>query len=166
MAEHKQDKNAFAYVIYERGRTQDESGPEWIRSRMFYAAEEGYDRDEMWDREVTRRDPRSIRVEALYDESANDARREANLDAINAQYDADSNPGRRASDNRSLADAVEWALEIAPPHLDEFEGLIKTLEAFESMVQQQLQVPPHTITRQDWLPSVEQLAAIEELTDG
>lgn len=162
--EHQQDKNAFAYVIYERARNQvGESGPEWIRSRMFYAAEEGYNRDEMWDREVTRRDPRSIRVVPLFDDDANDARREANLNAINAQYVADT--AETASRN-SLADAVEWALEEAPPELDEFESLIRTLEAFDSMVTHQLTIPPHTVTRQDWLPSVEQLKALQEIDNG
>jgi len=154
----QQDKNAFAYVIYER--SQAEPG-EWIRSVMFYADDPAHsDRDAVWEYNVGWRNQKNIRVVALYDEEGNDARRDDNLDAINATYAAElaTNAGRR-----SLGDAVEWALEESPPHLDEFEGLIRTLEAFDSMVTHQLTIPPHTVTRQDWIPSVEQLAAINAL---
>lgn len=163
--EHQQDKNAFAYVIYERATNQPgDTEPKWIRSLMFYAdAPEYSDRDGVWNHYVAWRDPKNIRVVPLYDEDGNDARRDANLDAIRDQYDVDvANQRRRATDRKSLADAVEWALEVAPPHLDEFEGLIRTLEAFDSQVTDQLQVPPHTVTRRDYLPSVEQLAAIDK----
>jgi hypothetical protein len=65
----------------------------------------------------------------------------------------------------SLADAVEWALEVAPPHLDEFEGLIRTLEAFDSQVSHQLTIPANTVMRRDYLPSVEQLDAITKANE-
>jgi hypothetical protein len=158
----EQDKNAFAYVIYEKATVWlKEEGPAapWRRGRMFYASDDVFDRDTMWDREVAWRDPDKIRVVPLYDEAANDARRDDNLDAIRAQYDVDT--AVRTS-RRSLGDAVEWALESSPPHLDEFEGLIRTLEAFDSQVTHQLTIPANTVTRRDYLPSVEQLDAIEQ----
>ena len=154
----KQDKNAFAYVIYERPSNkvvEDGVEVEWVRSLMFYADDPAHsNRDSVWNHYVAWRDPENIRVVSLYDEDGNDARREANLDAINAQYQADT------VDHSTLASAVETALEINLP-LDRFEGLLKTLQAFDGTVMDQLQVSPHTIERADYLPSIEQLDALK-----
>lgn len=155
--EHKQHPNAFAYVIYEKAtnwlKTEGPTAP-WHRRLMFYASDDIHSRDEMWEREVMWRDPDKIRVVPLYDDDANDARRDDNLDAINAQYQAEDRRGQ------SLASAVETALETNLP-LDRFEGLVKTLEAFDSLLHDQLRAPPHTIERADYLPSVEQLEALK-----
>ncbi len=151
----EQDKNAFAYVIYEK--SQAEPG-KWIRSVMFYAHDPAHsDRDAAWEYNVGWRDPENIRVVPLYDEDGNVARRDDALEAINAQYQADT---AIQVTRRSLGDAVEWALESVPPELDEFEGLIRTLEAFDGQVTDQLTIPAHTVTRRDYLPSVEQLEAL------
>lgn len=163
--EHQQDENAFAYVIWERASIWlKEEGTEapWRRALMFYAEDHVFNRDQMWERNVAWRDPKNIRVVPLFDEEANDARREANLDAINARYEADTNLRRRSTDNVSLGDAVESVLEETPPELDEFENLIRTLEAFDHMVSEPLSVPPHTIERADWSPSSEELEEFEE----
>lgn len=152
--EHQQDKNAFAYVIMEKATVwlkEEGSTAPWHRRLMFYAYDDVHDRDEMWEREVTWRDPEKIRVVPLYDEVANDARREAELDGVNARY-------RRSTDRISLHDAVENVLDgDVPIELDEFEGLIKTLQAFDSTLMHQLTIPPHTINRADHLPSIEEL---------
>ncbi len=162
---HKQDKNAFAYVIYERAAAPFvKEGFEitWVRTRMFYAVEEHFDRDEVWDREVTRRDPESIRVRPLYDEDGNDARRDEHLDDVNARY-------RRSTDRVTLQDAVEDVLDgDVPIELDEFEGLIKTLEAFDSTLMHQLTIPAHMVNRADHLPSFEEerRALLEDIQSG
>lgn len=163
--EHQQDPNAFAYVIYEKAtrwlKTEGSTAP-WHRRLMFYASDDVHDRDQMWEREVTWRDPKNIRVVPLYDEDANDARREANLDAINARYEAAM---ADKDSHSSLGDAVKWALEKSP-ELDEFENLIKTLEAFEYMVQEPLSAPPHTIERADWAPSFSEIETFQDAEDG
>lgn len=153
--EHQQDKNAFAYVIYERSQADPEK---WIRSVMFYAHDPAHsDRDATWEYNIGWRDPDNIRVEPLYDEAGNEARRDDNLDLINAQYETEIHLAETAV---SLESAVEAALETELP-VERFEGLLKTLEAFDSQVTAQLQIPPHTIARADYLPSVEQLEALE-----
>ena len=159
--QHQQDKNAFAYVIYEKRvrPSVNDGNDEWIRSLMFYAQDPAHsDRDATWEYNIGWRNPENIRVVPLFDDEGNDAKREANLDAIRAQYDADM--AETASRN-SLADAVEWALEAATPELDRFESLIRTLEAFDSMVTHQLTIPPHTVQRADWMPSAEELEDVE-----
>ncbi len=164
--EHQQDENAVAYVIYERVKIWlKEEGPTapWSRVLLFHAEDHAFNRDQMWEREVTWRDPKNIRVVPLYDEDANDAKREANLDAINARYEAAM---ADKDSHSSLGDAVEWALEKSPPELDEFENLIKTLEAFEYMVQEPLSAPPHTIERADWAPSFSEIETFQDAEDG
>ena len=159
--EHKQDKNAFAYVIYERPSNRvvkDGVEVKWIRSLMFYADDPAHlNRDSVWNHYVAWRNPENIRVVPLFDKAANDARREANLDAINAQYRVEL----EAAERTTLASAVETALETNLP-LDRFEGLLRTLQAFDNTVMNQLQVPPNTIERADYLPSIEQLEALKQ----
>ena len=158
----EQDKNAFAYVIYERPSNKvvkDGIEVEWVRSLMFYADDPAHcNRDSVWNHYVAWRDPKNIRVVPLYDEDGNDARREANLDAINAQYQVDEQ-------RNTLASAVETALETNLP-LDRFEGLLRTLQAFDTQLSDQLQVPPNTIERAEYLPSVEQLDALMTFDQG
>lgn len=168
---HQQDDNAFAYVIWERASIWlKEEGTEapWRRALMFYAEDHVFDRGQMWERNVAWRDPKNIRVDPLYDEEGNDARRDEHLDAINARYEADTaNLRRRSTDSISLAYAVESVLEKTPPQLDQFENLIRTLEAFDYMVQEPLTIPAHSVERVDWSPSNKELEGFyESNTDG
>lgn len=150
---HLQDDNAFAYVIYEKAavrlKTEGPLAP-WRRTRMFYAANDVFDRDQMWEREVAWRNPKNTRVVPLYDEDANDARQAANLDAINTRYEAETNGDLL---HGSLAAAVDWVFEKSPPDPAGAENLIKTLEAFDYMVQQPLSIPAHTVQRAGWPPT-------------
>jgi hypothetical protein len=154
---HTQDKNAFAYVIYEKrlqGTVESGAKQEWIRSTMFYADDPKYsDRDACWEFNIAWRDPKNIRVVPLYDEAGNDARRDDNLELINAHYQAEVHLVNRTV---SLDSAVTTALETELP-VERFEGLLKTLQAFDSQLMDQLQVPPHTVQRAEYLPSVEQM---------
>lgn len=159
--EHKQHPNAFAYVIYERATnwTIDEGiDAPWRRTQMFYADDPAFSsRDAAWSHHVEWRDPKNIRVDPLFDEDGNDAIREAHLDDINARYQSDTNGPA------SLASAVETALETDLP-VERFEGLLRTLEAFDIKLSYQLQIPPNTVERAEYLPSVEQLAALKQFT--
>lgn len=156
----EQDKNAFAYVIYERSTNSEE----WIRSLMFYADDPAFStRDAAWEHNIGWRDPDKIRVRPLYDEDGNDARRNDNLELINAQYETEV---YLAETNVSLTDAVETALGNTNIEIDQFAALLKTLQAFESQVQHQLEIPPNTVVRAEYLPSVEQLEALGEFPNG
>jgi hypothetical protein len=121
---------------------------------MFYARDPAHsDRDATWEYNVGWRDPDHIRVVPLYDEAGNDARRDDNLELINAHYQAEVHLVNKTT---SLESAVTTALETELP-VERFEGLLRTLEAFDIQLSDQLLVPPNTVQRAEYLPSVEQM---------
>ncbi len=169
---HKQHPNAFAYVMYERPNVEvirGENPVEWIRSVMFYADDPAHsDRDAVWEYNVGWRDPNKIRIVPLFDEAGNVAMREAHLEDINARYMAETVVERKII---TLKVAVDTALEecpvsvrTGPEGLERYEGLVKTVQAFESQLMAQLLVPFNTVQRKEYLPSAEQLEALNKFT--
>lgn len=93
-----------------------------------------------------------------------EVKNQAKLEALAEELDRDAEPEIVLPAVTSLADAVETVLEESPPQLDEFEGLIRTLQSFDSMVTDQLIRPASTVERPDWSPSTEELEEFEDST--